>query len=289
MGMDFSEVLLSPWLWGAAGLVGLLAWAVVHFLLPRLRPGDLEKILPEHLRRNGVVLDLSPAQDEARHALTRVLVVGVRGRWLLCEVLEDAGSHSLVLGDPLRAEFRPLRLAGVKLNSFTTAFAGEELATDRIPRVLLEPPGDPGFHPRRVQSRKKVVDPQFIRAKLWFVSPDSPEGVRPADTAPHLAVNDFDVRSGQASGGSILNISKGGVGLELKKSLVGEHCAAGASMVLNLSMFSFKGKHFKSYWYAAVVRSVEEAPKDTLRVGLEFLRAGVENPADGSLRWTPLA
>ena len=285
--MDMIGALLSPWLWAGAGLAGLVAWVFVHFLWPRLRSVDLERELPERLRREGVILDLHPVAEQDRHPLVRVLVVGQRGGRLLCEVLEEGGAHALEPGVPLRVEFKPLRLGRVRVNAFFTAYFGEELATDRIARVLLEPPRDVAFHPRRVQARKKVMDPQFIRAKLWFASPDSPEGARPADTAPHLAVNDYDLRSGQMSGGSILNVSKGGLGLELKTSLAAGRCAPGAEVIVNLSLFSFKGKTFVSHWYAGVVRSAGEVSREALRTGVQFTRAGAEGP-DGGVRWTRL-
>lgn len=285
--MDMIGALLSPWLWAGAGMAGLVAWVFVHFLWPRLRSVDLERELPERLRREGVVLDLHPLEEQDRHPLVRVLAVGHRGGRLLCEVLEDGGAHPLEPGQPLRAEFKPLRLGRTRVNAFFTAYFGEEQASDRIARVLLEPPRGAAFHPRRAQARKKVVDPQFIRAKLWFVSPDSPEGARPADTAPHLAVNDYDVRSGQMSGGSIRNVSQGGLGLELKTALAAGRCAPGAEVIVNLSLFSLKGKAFVSHWYAGVVRSAEEASRESLRVGVQFTRAGAERP-DGAVRWARL-
>lgn len=289
--MDLPAFFLSPWTWAVAGACGVLAWAVAHWGLPRLgaRSGDLSGRLPEYLRANGVVMNLCPASGEPHHGVARCVVVGLRGRRLLCEVVDEGVNLFFNPGDPLTCEFRPLRLAGARVNCFQTTYAGDELAMDRVPRILLDPPRDPAFTPRRAQVRKKVVDQQFIRAQIWFASPDEPEGLRPMDTAPHLAVNVQDVRSGQDSCGSVLNVSTRGVGLELNCELAGQRCAPGSAVILNLSLFSFRGKGFRSYWYAGVIRSAEETPRGTLRVGVQFRRAGRETPGERSLTWTPLA
>lgn len=206
---------------------------------------------------------------------------------LSCELMDVAGQELPAPGARVTCFFAPQRLEGRKVNAFASVVAAVDAAAEP-PRLLLAAPAEVLAVPRRRHARKRVNDQRFVRVRLWLAE----AGVTPAyfpDAAPDVWVNAYDGRHGEEN--AVTDISAGGLALEVRAGLVPAGLVSGSPVVLKCSLFQFREKQFKPYWYAGLVRGVsrhEGAGGGLLRIAVGFTHVGAaDESALQGVAWTP--
>jgi len=300
--------------WGQMALVAAVAGAG-GFVLGRagrlrvLPAGETPVAVPapflRELAARAVPLDLSlaPAGGSVSGApaellgesLGRCVPLSLGPDGLLCELLdaataEPAAPELIAPGARVTCHFAPQRLDGRKVNAFTTVIAAVDAVADP-PRLLLAAPSEVTAIPRRRHKRKRVSDQRFVRVRLWLAEAGA-SGVYFPDAPPDIWVNAYDGRHGEDN--AITDISAGGLALEVRAALLPPGLASGSPVVLKCSLFQFREKQFKPYWYAGLVRGVGAvqgaggAPQGGLtRVAVGFTHVGVADlSAPQGVAWT---
>lgn len=277
--------------YAAAGV--LAAFALLLLLLglrllrrPKRNSPSTRTSIPRTLQERGVVLDVLAGPDDESVSV-RCVITSARSGKIKCEIIERLDVIRTRPGNDLVCVFAPLKTRDGRVNSFTATLAESDRQGRDPERLVLSGPTDYALIPRRRHQRKRVADQQFMRVKLWTASPETTE-VAFEDAAPDIAVNSFSTTSQDQGANAVINISDGGIGLSVLNRLVPEICAPDAPVVLNLFMFNFREKTFKPFWYAGVVRSLEEGRPGFTRMGIEFTATAVSDRNSGRLNWIDL-
>lgn len=238
--------------------------------------------IPRQLQHEGRVLDLlnSDADDDVA---VRLIVTSASSRKIKCEIVERLDVIKTSPGKDVRCVFAPIGTARGKLNSFTAKLIESDTSGGKIDRVVLSAPTGYANTPRRKHGRKRVADQQFIRVKLWVDNPYASD-IAHQDASPHIGINSFNQNETHTAN-AVVNISNGGLAISVQNNAIPETCAVGATVAINLAMFSFKEKSFKPYWYSGEVRSMEEATPGFTRMGLAFNGNGQLCDETGKVRW----
>lgn len=239
----------------------------------------------------GVALDLVPVgpdggKGDAAEPLARCVPVEAGPGGLICELLDCAAPDAVHAGLKVQGFFQPLPLSGRKVNALDTEILAMQGADDP-PRIVLALPQAFRAVPRRRHPRKKVSDPRFIRLRLWLADVAQSTVYFP-EASPDLWINAYDGRHGDEN--AVSDISPGGLAMEVRAALVPAGLAQGARVVLKCSLFQFKDKQFKPYWYAGVVRAVTEPAQGLRRIAVAFSHVGApDRLAPQGLAWTALS
>lgn len=240
----------------------------------------------------AVALELIPIGPDGKatgggEPLARCVPVQAGPGGLICELLDCAAPEAVHAGLKVQGFFAPLPLAGRKVNALETEILAMQGAADP-PRIVLAVPQGLRAVPRRRHPRKRVSDPRFIRLRLW-VADVADSAVYFPEASPDLWINAYDGRHGDEN--AVSDISPGGLALEVRAALVPRALAPGARVVLKCSLFQFKDKQFKPYWYAGAVRAVTPSETgSTRRIAVAFSHVGAPDQlAPQGLAWTALA
>lgn len=223
-------------------------------------PQAVGSVLKE-LVAGAVTLDLLPAAQEDSSAtavgepLARCIPRSLGPEGLVCELLDSASPDEVRPGRAVTCVFAPQALSGRKINAFESVIAAMDPALEP-PRLILAPPVELLAVPRRRHARKRVNDQRFVRVRLWLAEAEA-SPVHFPDAAPDIWINAYDDHHGEEN--AVTNISAGGLALEVRAGLVPRGLAPGSAVVLKCSLFQFKEKQFRPYWYAGVVRGLDAA------------------------------
>ena len=228
-----------------------------------------DKELLDFLRRNSVVLDMVVGDIKWYSIAVRAIIVSLKRKTVQCEIIEDFAKDILDPGTPVTCTFRPVTIRGKKISNFRTEFSRFEITTNKYTRFELKRPETFGLAKRRRHPRKKVLDQQFIRTKLWFEQKNQP--IDYLEATPNVAVNSYDGRAMEDNDNSVINISRGGIGLSVDSAQLNDYDhTPGTNVVMNIFLYSHKEKEFKAYWYSGVIRGSEETKPGTMRLGIQF-------------------
>lgn len=239
--------------------------------------------VPQALHRQGDVIDLLNSDSEDDVAV-RMVVTSTSSRKIRCEIVERLNVIKSKPGETVRCMFAPVSTDSGKVNCFATKLIESDTSGGKIDRIILGSAIKAANIPRRKHPRKRVADQQFIRVKLWVDNPYVSD-IAHEDAAPHIGVNSFTDEGQNRSASTVVNISNGGLALNVQNRNIPETCAIGASVAINLFMFNFKEKTFKPYWYSGEVRSMEETIPGFTRMGLAFNGNGLPCEETGKVRW----
>ncbi|GAB6127134.1 PilZ domain-containing protein [Humidesulfovibrio idahonensis] len=224
--------------------------------------------------------------EAAGESLGRCVPISLGPDGLLCELLDIAAPGRAGPGARVTCFFPPQRLEGRKVNAFETVIAAVD-AVAEPPRMLLAAPTELLAIVRRRHTRKRVSDQRFVRVRLWLAE----AGVSPVyfpDAAPDIWVNAYDGRHGEEN--AVTDISAGGLALEVRAGLLPGALEQGSPVVLKCSLFQFREKQFKPYWYAGLVRGVSApgGPQGKLRrIAVGFTHVGAaDEAAPQGVDWT---
>ena len=233
------------------------------------------------LIRRAAPLDL--LSGSAAEPLARCLPRSATPEGLVCELLDSAASMELRPGQAVTCVFAPVRQAGRKVNAFETEINAHHSALEP-PQVVLRPPQVLLAVPRRRHARKRVSDPRFVHVRLWAADAETSRLFFPEAT-PDIWINAYDGQSGGEN--AVTDISPGGLAMEVRAALVPPGLEPGSPVVLKCSLFQFKEKQFKPYWYAGLVRGIS-APDDKIRrIAIGFTAVGaLDGKAHQGVRWT---
>ena len=271
---------------GLAAL-GLLALGLRLLRRPRQRNTQSTRTgIPRTLQQKGVVMDVLAGPDDESVAV-RCVITAARSNKIHCEIIERLDVIRTRPGNDLVCVFAPMKTRDGRINSFTATLVESDRDGRRADRLVLAGPTDYAMIPRRKHTRKRVADQQFIRVKLWMASPQTSE-LSFEDAIPQIGVNSFASDGPDQSANAVVNISGGGIGLSVLNRLIPETCTIDTPVVINLFMFNFRGKTFKPYWYAGVVRSLEEGRPGFTRMGIEFTATATPDRDSGRLHWINL-
>lgn len=242
-------------------------------------PADTLSLLQE-LAQASIPIDLLPRDAAEGGAITatplaRCLprIIGPGG--LTCELLDSGSGEGLALGLPVTCCFAPRRVPGGSVNAFQSVLAALDPLAEP-PLVVLTLPGEMLDAPRRRHPRKRVSDQRFLRLRLWLASPGQTPLYFP-DAAPDIWINAYD--ADQGGGSSVTDISTGGVALDVRPGLAPAGLAKGSPVVLKCSLFHFKEKRFRPYWYAGAVRGLSPQADGGARIAIGFTHVGRIDPA----------
>lgn len=201
---------------------------------------------------------------------------------LSCEIFASAPDMEATTGAPVTCFFTPQRLGGMQANAFETVIASVDTGQEP-PRLTLGPPTELLSIPRRRHPRKRVSDQRFVRVRLWLAEAEA-SGIYFPDAAPHIRVNAYEGSHAEES--AVTDISAGGLALEVPAAQAPATLAIGAAVVLKCSLFLFKEKQFKPYWYAGVVRGLGEAqgahgPVRRIAIGFTHVGAADDESPQG--------
>lgn len=268
----------------AATAIILLGMAVRALLGDRHSPQKTSRnTLPTTLYRKGMVVDLLNSENEEDVAL-RVVINSASSKKIKCEIVERLNVLKRKPGQKIRCMFPPVATENGKVNTFTAPLLESDTSGGKLDRVILGSPIQTANIPRRKYSRKRVSDQQFIRVKLWVDNPFVSD-IAHEDARPHIGINSFSSEASAHCANTVVNISNGGLALQVSNRNIPETCAVGATVAINLFMFSFKEKTFKPYWYSGEVRSMEETSPGFTRMGLAFNGNGLPCEETGKVRW----
>lgn len=277
MGGGMGEGAWWAWLALTAAAFTALGFALGRLRWRRVAPADTPPdsaadILGflKTLAAAGAPLDLLPAGADggaAPEPLARCLLKAAGPEGLSCELLDSA---ALEAGSVLSCYFAPRRLGGRKVNAFAARVADID-ALAEPPRLALELPGALLDLPRRRHARKRVSDQRFVRVRLWLADWKLSR-LRFAEAAPDVWVNAYDGRHGGDN--AVTDISAGGLALEVRAALVPAGLAPGSPVVLKCSLFQFREKQFRPYWYAGLVRGVSDRAAGMRRIAVAFTAVG---------------
>ncbi len=281
-----------PLVLAAAGCAGLLA-AVFAYLL--IRPKSVKQpnkaASPEDFssffKKSGTIMDLA-VNGNYDKVIGRAVVTKVKDNGLQLEIIEDAGISRLSEQTELTLLFPPEHFGNLRVNSFTTKIMSLECNDDGCGRMTLSHPAAFARVKRRRHKRKRVVDQQFIRVKIWRGKPNGDDTAF-ADAAPDLAVNSYDPRSTGHEDNQVINISNGGIGVSAHQGLVDKKLDVDDDVLINIFMFNFRQKIFKPYWYAGRIRSIEEFDGTSYRIGVQFTMHGnMLDENEQSISWSSI-
>ncbi len=281
-------------MWGGLGLVAVVS-AALGYALGRLKrrcvaPAQAggKHLLPalQALAAAGVELDVMPrawldangnsalGEDAPYEPLARCVARAASPDGLICEIFASAQGLEAAPGAPVTCFFTPQRLGGRQVNAFETVIASVDTGLEP-PRLTLGPPTELLSIARRRHPRKRVSDQRFVRVRLWLAEPDTTERYFP-DAAPDISVNAYEGAHGQEN--AVTNISAGGLALEVRAEQTPDALVLGSAVVLKCSLFLFREKQFKPYWYAGEVRGLGETqgPGGTMRrIAIGFSHVGM--------------
>jgi hypothetical protein len=279
-------------LWSGVALLVVLA-ALGGFALGRLGPfgssprsapvpvaASPEALMADLIRR-AAPLDLLPGS--AGEPLARCLPIRATPEGLVCELLDSAASMELRPGQAVTCFFAPVRQGVRKVNAFETGIIAHH-STLEPPQVVLRPPQELLEMPRRRHARKRVSDPSFVHVRLWAADAETSRLFFP-EAAPDIWINAYDGQSGGEN--AVTDISPGGLAMEVRAVLVPPGLEPGSPVVLKCSLFQFKEKQFKPYWYAGLVRGVSVPDEKLRRIAIGFTAVGaLDGKAPQGVRWT---
>jgi hypothetical protein len=282
--LSWETVLLVAAAVGAAILLFLLYRLLRRRQRNQAQALPSERDIPAHLQRSHALCDLLMGPAVARALICRFVIHKAGKRGLRCEIVEDFASDSLENGRPVVCTFKPVAAGKTRRNAFEAVFDGFDEDKSQIASFTLRHPTAFTNVKRRQHKRKRVLDQQFVRAKLWLARFDDDQTAY-LEAAPALAVNAFDMRAPVQEDNAVVNISPGGLGLLASADLLDQRFRTGADVVANIFLFNFREKIFKPYWYAGKLRAVEEQSDNSARLGVEFQRVGREDPDTGHIHW----
>lgn len=269
-----------------AGLLVMLAVLLFLLAMRVLRSGDRElqvqeKNIPQTLSRTGMTIELCGKDNTPA---VRCVITRANRNKLKCDIVERLDVIKAKEGESVTVMFAPLRTTGKKVNAFKTVLMESDVSGRKTDQLTLSAPVSYAFLKRRQHGRKRVVDQQFIRVKVWMADPGK-SSIQFQDAAPDIGVNSYAQDQSGHDANSVINISKGGIALQVRNQVLPPMCAVGAPVAINIFMFNFKEKIFRPYWYAGEVRSMEEKGDGYTRLGLSFTNSGQMDDETGSIRW----
>lgn len=267
-----------------AALSATGGFALGRFGFPRRRAAALVADDPEALAADlihrAVALDLLPGGGG--EPLARCLPISAGAEGLACELLDGAASAELLPGRAVTCFFAPVRRAGRKVNAFESEIVTVQGDLEP-PRVVLKPPQELASVPRRRHARKRVSDPRFVRVRFWAADAGTSRLFFPEAT-PDIWINSYD--GGDGGENAVTDISPGGLALEVRAGLVPPSLTPGSPVVLKCSLFQFKEKQFRPYWYAGLVRGLSAPDGKTRHISIGFTTVGVPDAdAPQGVRW----
>lgn len=276
-------------LWSGFALAVVLAavggFALGRFGWPRPKPAAPVVASPQALMaeliRHAAPLDL--LSGNAGEPQARCLPKSIGPDGLVCDLLDSAGSLELRPGLALTCYFAPMRRGGARVNSFQTEVVAVHSSLE-LPQVVLRPPLLLEAVSRRRHARKRVSDPRFVHVRLWAADAETSRLFFP-EAAPDIWINAYDGQSGGEN--AVTDISPGGLAMEVRAVLVPPGLEPGSPVVLKCSLFQFKEKQFKPYWYAGLVRGVSAPDEKIRRIAIGFTAVGaLDGKAPQGVRWT---
>ncbi len=269
-----------------AGLLVILAIVLFLLALRVMRSDDKqelaqEKHIPQTLSHEGMTLELC---DKNNTPSVRCVITRAGRRKMKCDIVERLDTIKASEGDEVTFVFPPLLAAGRKVNAFRATLMESDISGRRTDQLTLSAPLEYTLLKRRKHGRKKVVDQQFIRVKVWMADSRT-SAIQFQDAVPDIGVNSYAQDQSGHDTNSVINISKGGIALQVRNQVLPSMCVVAAPVVISIFMFNFKEKVFRPYWYAGEVRSMEERDEGYTRLGISFNDAGRMDEDTGSIHW----
>jgi len=273
-------------------LLGRLNWRKIA---PAREGGRDVAPAMQALAAEGVAVDVMPrawldasgasalGEDAPYEPLARCVARSAGPDGLICEIFASVPTIETAPGAPVTCFFTPQRLGDRQVNAFETVIASVDTSLEP-PRLTLGPPTELLSMPRRRHPRKRVSDQRFVRVRLWLAE----QGASPLyfpDAQPHVSVNAYEGSQGEEN--AVTNISAGGLALEVRAEQVPQGLAAGSPVVVKCSLFMFREKQFKPYWYAGVVRGLGEPGGAMRRIAIGFTHVGsADDKSPQGVAWT---
>lgn len=269
-----------------AGLLLVLAILLFLIALRVLRSGSVEELaqekhIPQAISGSGATVEIL---NKKNTPAVRCIITRAGRKKMKCEIVERMDVLKIEEGNTVTCVFPPLKAGGKKVNAFQSVLLQADTGGRNTDQFTLSAPLIYTMLKRRRHGRKRVVDQQFIRVKLWMANAKN-STIQFQDAAPDVGVNSYAQDQSGHDANSVVNISKGGIALLIRNQVLPPMCTIGAPVVINIFMFNFKEKAFRPYWYSAQIRSMEEYGDGYTRVGVSFLNSGWMDDDTGTIHW----
>lgn len=270
----------------AAGIgTGLLAVLLLGGKKKKKKAGSPSNVL-EVLRSRAEPVELCVRRNGSVEALGSCVVERVDGKGVLCRFSGGFDPDVFHEGRKVAMVFTTRSLKDRKVNALPSSVLKFTLEGGS-PGVLLATPAAPIYLRRRQHQRKRVIDQQFVRVRLWQVDAQTTD-IDLHSARPTLSVNAFDHGSGPDAADRVINISSGGMALRIASGKA-DDMSDGTRVTLNVALFSFREKTFKDHWYSGTVRNTGQMDDGALRLGISFDRYGLPGETDAQpFTWHPL-
>lgn len=281
-----------PIIFAAAGALGLLAALIAYLILkPSSKKAnnaaDNKNNLISNFKNSGIILDIA-LPDAHEKVLARAVITEIKEDRINMEIVDNVCLSEQPEFGQILLMFPPEKTATGTINSFKATLTSLQCKKEGNSRLSTTMPQSFTTVIRRRHKRKRVIDQQFIRVKIWLGKPDTDDASF-ADSIPDLAINSYDPRSGGHEDNEIINISNGGLAVSTPLVLSENKFDTDTDVLINIFMFNFRQKIFKPYWYAGKIRTVEKIDRASFRLGVGFTMTGViRDENEQFIDWTEI-
>ncbi|SDL34407.1 hypothetical protein SAMN05660337_2714 [Maridesulfovibrio ferrireducens] len=275
-----------------AGAIGFLAALIAYLMLrssSRKRGGgsNYTKNLISDFKDNGIIMDIANPESH-ENVLARAVITDIKEDRINLEIVDEMGLSQQSEFGQILMMFPPEKTETGSVNNFKTTIISLECKKEGCSRLSASIPYSFSSIIRRRHKRKRVIDQQFIRVKIWLGKPDTDDASF-ADSIPDLAVNSYDPRSGGHEDNEVINISNGGLAVSTPLILSENKFDTETDVLINIFMFNFRQKIFKPYWYAGKIRTVENIDRKSCRLGVGFTMSGsIRDENEQFIDWTEI-
>ncbi len=281
-----------------AGLLAMKAGTVFNFIAKtfiRAFDSGREKIYHALRGESGIIYQLAEQNPTIGLHITRgdkslqagrFKITSIEKGTLHCSVAENTALDRLKPGDMVLCSFKARNFGDKKVNSFKAAFISFTRSDRPTDSFTLEKPERFGLVWRRKYTRKRILEQEYVRVNVWMLKQGQP--TETPDRHPDLAVNTYDTLEEAQLDNSVINISKGGLGLSVHESLPGSRKKPGTKMILNIFIFHPRDKAFTSYWYAGELRSTCPHEPGLKRLGIKLTHGRLETRDKNVFIWKEL-
>lgn len=271
-------------------IAAFLLWrhgALLLFHLRRIKNGRLRAEMRNRigvfLRDRNVPIGIYLVGAHTRQFVGTGVLLGLDNRGLTLRLTSDVPVtlRRILRGRRIICFFKPLRVGGKRVNSFSTYVRGSQAEEGLIRTLEAYSPDAFTTIPRRRHVRLRIRRSGAVRLKLWTEDKKHRLQVAPPDY--ESAEEGADV-GGWKPTAEALDISPGGMKIQLRPQRNSPSLRVGEEVVLELQVLDPARKVFHVFLLLAGVRNIMRPGGGLVAVGVQFRALG-ERVASRSTTW----
>ncbi|MBU1247572.1 MAG: hypothetical protein KKB70_02645 [Proteobacteria bacterium] len=237
--------------------------------------------IAKHLKKR-VTLEVYVVGAKAQQFIGRATVTKFgKKRLSVGFVTEVPNALSRVItGKRIICYCKPFKVGGKRINSFYTYILRTQPGVAGIKSAIMYTPADYIDTVRRSTARKRLGQAGAVRVKLWGAAKKEKFTV----LAPDFETVEQDDKSSWKAGTKVVNISAGGLKLEVhpKRGMV--QPKVNEQVVLEVMILNPSKSTFSKFILIGALRNVARPPSGTVYLGIQFLSLG-ERTGSRTVKW----